>query len=738
MILRRTSLPWHCVLLTLSLATFAGCGSDESSSETSHTPSADAGHDVAADTIEAEASEVDVAQDVAQDVDNDQEAGCADPGPEQPLPEADLQEVRASILSLREGWRFATDPGDVGGTEGWFEEGFDDAAWSTIDAGQTWEEQGFDGYDGVGWYRRTVDVPSAWQGSAVRVIASGIDDEYDLYVNGAFVRHFGEEPDRSVWGWQTLSRVDEHLRFGEANTIAIRVNDWGNGGGVWRDIVLRRSVPIAPYGGYLPEPVLPSNPAWEELYWAAWQMAFDKIAFGNASNSMVDAYMDEGFNEQIYQWDSSFICLFGRYGSRLFPVMPTLDNFYDRQRSDGYIQRVYSETDGGELGDPKPEEPMVNPPLFAWVEWEYYRTTGDDSRLAKVLPILERYYLWLQSNVRLGPGQGLYNQTDLGSGMDNTPRGDIHGAGWADMSSQQVLAATHLSAIAKQLGDDAKAAAWEGESQELSSKINALLWNELDGYYYDLTNAGQHSMVRHIGAFWTILAGVADDAAVTRLVDHLEDPTEFKRPHRYPTLAASHPDYAASGNYWRGSVWAPTNYMIIKGLQRRGYGDLARAVATEHLTHLANVYASPPSDEQVIAPEERDGEYKTLWECYAPESSSPATRWDATFFSRQDFVGWTGLGPIAMLIEDVLGFEVVGAEDRIIWDVARLDEHGIRNLALGSSNIVSLVASSRATEDEPVAIEVEAVRPFSLQVRRPGHPPQDVQVCAGQSTIVVE
>ena len=123
----------------------------------------------------------------------------------------------------------------------------------------------------------------------------------------------------------------------------------------------------------LPKPVLDGNPEWVNLYYVAWRMAWEKISFGTPQNGFVERYMDEGFNELIFQWDTVFMTMFGMYARHLFPVLPSLDNFYRKQRADGYIQQVYSEAKGEEIGVPTSEEPMVNPPLFAWAELRYAR-----------------------------------------------------------------------------------------------------------------------------------------------------------------------------------------------------------------------------------------------------------------------------------------------------------------------------------------------------------------------------
>lgn len=634
-------------------------------------------------------------------------------------------------------WRFRTDPQGTGLTQGYAQPSLDDSTWETLRAGLPWEVQGHAGYDGVAFYRVHVAIPADWQVDPVRLVAAGVDDEMDVYVNGVLARHYGTFPDRSIYNMRTETEIGAQLVAGADNVIVLRVGDWGLEGGLVRHVHLRRMLPLSLYSQQLPEPVLPAHPDWVDLYWKAWGMAWEKVSFGTAENQLVDAYMDEGFNEQIYQWDSSFITLFGRYGIRLFPVMETLDNFYNRQRPDGYIQRVYSETTGGELGEPTPEEPMVNPPLFGWVEWEYYRFTGDPSRLARVVPVLEAYYLWLKNNLRLPLGRGLYYQTDLGSGMDNTPRGDVWQAGWADMSMEQALAAQSLARLSGALGDANRVALWTAEHTEIANVINAVSWHDVDGFYYDVLRSGAPAGVQHVGGFWGMLAGITNAQQNARLVGHLTDPMRFYRPHLFPTLAFVDPAYEADGHYWRGSVWAPTNYMVIKGLEAIGQQGLAVEAANNHLANLRAVYDAPPTNEDLIAPEERDGAYQTLWECYSAENVSPATRWDDTYLSRQDFVGWTGLGPIALLLETVVGLEVDGANNRIIWHLSRLDQHGARRLPLGLDDTVTLVAQPRSGTDAPVVVDVQASRAFQLVLRRDGMADVMGQVPAGTSVVTL-
>src|SRR3712207_820462 len=171
--------------------------------------------------------------------------------------------------------------------------------------------------------------------------------------------------------------------------------------------------------------------------------------------------MDAAFGGNIFQWDTCFIAAFARYTRELLPVLPALDNFYGRQEPDGYIAREYRWENGAPLWAKRSGD-SVNPPLFAWAEWQCYRLHADSGRLRKVWPHLDAYYRYLQSWHRLP--NGLYWITDMGSGMDNTPR---YAAGWVDFTCQQALNARMMARIAQELGDGDSTRWYEGEYQSL-------------------------------------------------------------------------------------------------------------------------------------------------------------------------------------------------------------------------------------------------------------------------------
>ena len=401
----------------------------------------------------------------------------------------------------------------------------------------------------------------------------------------------------------------------------------------------------------LPRPYLPNNPAWETLYWRAWELGAKMVRAGTPTNGFAPQYVDAAFGGNIFQWDTCFIAAFARYSRELLPILPALDNFYGRQDADGYIAREYRWENGANLWA-KGSGDSCNPPLFAWAEWLVYQIHGNAERLRQVWPQLDAYYHWLTKNRRLD--NGLYWITDMGSGMDNTPR---YGAAWCDYSIQQALNALTMSRIAAVSGDQAGMQTYRDEYETLKTQINTLMWDENDGMYWDL-DAGDLAMkVKTVAPFWALLAEITTPAQNQKLLAHLHDPDEFWRTHPFPTLAANDRWYKTHGDYWLGAVWAPTNYMIVRGLHTVGADDFAREAVARHLDAMVAVLDSTG----------------TIWENYRADEMA------AGIPARPDFVGWSGLGPIAMVIETIIGIDLDAPNNTVTWRVPP-QSVGVENL----------------------------------------------------------
>ncbi len=555
------------------------------------------------------------------------------------------------------------------------------------------------------------------------------DSNRAVFITGSF-NQWSAESDKMIYNsgrWLINLRLEPgyyYYKFiDNGKWIPDPENDWKmNDGGISFNSLIKVGDPAVPVRKIskrflnkvqLPKPILAGNPEWIELYYKAWELAWNHIQFGNDQNGFVKQYLDEGFSNQIFQWDTNFMTAFAVYGSKLFPVMESIDNFYIKQRKDGYIQRVYKESDGEPAGVPSVDEPMVNPPLFAWMELNYFHISNDTSRLKMSLPHLVKYFQWIERNCKEDSGKGLYFNTPWGSGMDNTPREGVGKGAWVDFSSQQALAAKCIYEIATVLRENKTAQLFGAHYEEIKALVNEYCFNEFTGFYYDLREDGELSGTMHIGGFWPLVAEICEPEDFLTIREHLTNPDEFWRPHVVPTLSASDPAYDPDGYYWRGGVWAPTNYMVVKGLEKYGDYQLAHRIAYNHISNIYEVFKNfrPETDRIEFSERYEDG-YHTIWECYSPELPRPSTRWDDSFYSRQDFVGWSGLGPIAMLIENVIGINMRADKNLIIWHMERDDKHGVTNLKYGDQ-IIGLICTP---SDESLFFEVTAENEFRLEV----------------------
>lgn len=487
--------------------------------------------------------------------------------------------------------------------------------------------------------------------------------------------------------------------------------------------------------GLLPSPVYDARPEWVAMYWRAWEIAFRNFHAPAPGSGFVSPFIDAAFSENIYLWDTCFLSMFCNYAHPLVPGIGSLDNFYAKQHPDGEICREIVRATGQDLalwvnedrqplfsrwgwhvfqpgkgmrarqlrpvtyrGRAAPAKPpaltldALNHPILGWAERESFQVTGDRARLQAVFPILVRYYRALQTHLR--QGNGLYI-TDWAS-MDDSPRNPLLDGGGTgiDISCEMALFARDLAAIAGVLGETEAARRFERDAAELSALINRLMWDPERRFYFDLTLEGERTRIKTIAAYWALLAGVASPEQARHLVEELDNPATFRRLHRVPTVAADEPGYRPVG-YWRGGVWAPTDAMVVRGLERCGQPELAREIALNHLEMVGRVFA----------------ETGTFWENYAADAASPGSP------SRRDFVGWSGLGPIMFLLEHAVGLKPDAPRNELRWVL-----RGDRRLGCERFRFNGHVATLAATPAADARFRVEVVSDgdFTLRVEREG------------------
>lgn len=455
----------------------------------------------------------------------------------------------------------------------------------------------------------------------------------------------------------------------------------------------------------LPQPIWDNHDNYLKCYWWAWELAFKNIRHPNSKAGFVSPFIDTAFNGCEFMWDSAFMLMFGKYADRIFKFQGTLDNFYAHQHRDGFICREIEEDTGLEhfsRHDPSSTGPEVLP----WCEWEYYLNFGDKTRLSEVFPPLLAYHNWMAEHRTWQ--DGTYFSTGWGCGMDNIPRQPegyspefSHGhMVWVDACMQELLSCNILISMAQELEKEEYIPTLIAERDRLQDVINVKLWDEKTGFYYDLLRDGKHNGVRHIGAFWALISGCASNKQAESLVAYLQDEKEFKTPHRVPSLSRSHPDFCANGGYWRGGVWAPTNYMVLKGLDKYNYYALSHEIGLEHLNNVVRVFEKE----------------NTLFENYTPEFVDNGMSAGGTP-AKRDFVGWSGLIPITVLFEYVFGIKPDSANNKIIWDVRLLERHGIEKYPFGVNGELTLICDKRKTVNDRPNITLKSNVKIQLEVK---------------------
>ena len=464
----------------------------------------------------------------------------------------------------------------------------------------------------------------------------------------------------------------------------------------------------------VPEPVIPARPHLKEMYEACWVIGYQQTHYGTPQNGFVRWYIDEAFDNRLFQWDLCFALAWAKYGQGALPSIESLDNFYRKQHEDGAIAGVINESDGSD-DQPKDAPWFTRNNLFSWIEFEYYKTTGDASRFERVVPVLRDYARWVQKNRRHDNGH--YFWSGWSSGMDNSPRSVADEFyppySWVDYDANEALAAYHLAEMADVVGDTAVAEEFRGLHAELKQLVNSEMWSEEDQFYWDLDKDGSFLKEKTIASFWPMWGRITEERHVEGLVQHLNNENEFNRPHRVPTLAADHPDYNPKGDYWRGSVWAPTNHMITKGLAANGRHELARTIVLNHLENMSEVFQNT----------------ETVWENYAPESAAPGEP------AAPNFVGWSADGPIAQLIEHYIGIRPDVPNNRIDWMLLTDEKVGLRDLDFGGVT-VHLAAEKRSSTQAPVELTVETPRAFTVRLQDAQHE-VDVDVTPDTSSYMV-
>ena len=173
------------------------------------------------------------------------------------LSRTEVNDDNATEFSIVKGdWKF-----NKGDDSRWKKPDFNDGSWQTVHLPATWEETSNYTKDNViGWYRRELTIPANVKGKKVFINLGKIDDADETYVNGVKVGGLGQFPPNYTTAWDIIRRYKipgDIIHYGEKNSIAVRVFDGIQGGGIYSDGtkitegIFESTSPAGGGGGYI-------------------------------------------------------------------------------------------------------------------------------------------------------------------------------------------------------------------------------------------------------------------------------------------------------------------------------------------------------------------------------------------------------------------------------------------------------------------------------------------------------
>jgi neutral trehalase len=471
-----------------------------------------------------------------------------------------------------------------------------------------------------------------------------------------------------------------------------------------------------------------------EVYDRTWAWIADCWASGGEGTLIEKArYFQYGGEAVIDLMDQVFSSFFLVYSNRIFAASSGLDTLYALQEASGAIRSRYNAATGSPIF-PKDNPEGLGLPLFAWAEYNLYHKTANKKRVKEVMPTLQRHWAWMEATFKLE--NGLYGVPVSATGMENSPRA---GAFYlSDFNSAMAMNALYLSALGDILNDKEASFQFKRAYFSLKTRINSLMWNVADGFYYDLDKSEKQVPTKTIGGYWPLLAEIPNEDRSERLIAHLKDPAIFGTEHPFPTLAADQKDYDKRGMGYRGSVVPPFTYMVIKGLEKYNQYELARDCAIRHLYFVLDSMHQGGEDRDEEVEKRREKESKepkpTVWEAYQPQNEGKAIWPERPDWPRPQFLAFTGLSTIALMIENIVGLYISLPRKTVDWIIPNLEIMGIENLSL-KRNLVTIL-SNKSGRGWEIHMESEKLYYFTINVL--GKKKKTLPIPSGKCSMLID
>ncbi|MEN6381887.1 MAG: trehalase family glycosidase [Rectinema sp.] len=423
------------------------------------------------------------------------------------------------------------------------------------------------------------------------------------------------------------------------------------------------------------------------------------------------------FLEQIL---SSFFLV---YSNRIYPASNGLDALYTLQEPDGAIRSAYDIETGAPIF-PEDNPLGVTLPLLSWAEFNLYHKTANKKRVKEIMPILSNYYRWLEANFKMP--NGLFSTPLSSTGMINSPRSEARY--FIDFNATMAMNALYLSALGDILNDKDASFQYKRDYFSIKTRINSKMWNPEDGFYYDLDENEIQVRTKTLGTYWLLLAEIPNEERAEKLIAKLKDPSCFGTDNPFPSLSVDHPAFDKKGQGFRGSVFPWLTFMVIKGLEKYYFYELARNSAIRHLYYILDSMHN--SDQEA----NKRSNHPTVWSAYQPMNEGKAIWEGHPDWPLPNHFPSNGLSTVTLIIENIIGLYISLPRKTVDWIIPNLEVMGIENLSL-KRNMITIL-SSKSGRGWEIHMESEKLYYFTINVL--GKKKKTLPIPSGKCSMLID
>jgi len=304
-----------------------------------------------------------------------------------------------------------------------------------------------------------------------------------------------------------------------------------------------------------------------------------------AQGALIHDYLvPSGYYEEQWDWDGFFIgvALSSDASSEAIYLKNWVLNFIHNSRSDGYTPGCITPKGRDErLNQMKPfiaqgayfASYFLND--FTWLE-KYYDKL-------KIIALYRENNLWSKKHDLGVWFNSMESGADNNAAALNFPNKTVIGT---DLNSFIYREYEALSIIAEKLGKQKDDIYFKKRSEEIKNNINILLWDNIDGAYYNM-DSRNGDLIKRISynCIYPLWAGIASKERAKKFIEsYVLKPNKLWSKYGIRTLAKDDSDYNNNNivkpySNWQGPIWIIANYFFVEALLRYGYQNEAITIA---------------------------------------------------------------------------------------------------------------------------------------------------------------